>query len=351
MVTKYDLINEYKRFGYHKIKQMDIVGCEMMWKKDEEQKAVLILDNLASIANAKSNCRTLRDKAVSMMKGLKRENVLLVIISYAGRRRPPYLGKNVICLAAHSFKVHYGLFSPSMFEEIKIAREVSYTRDAVTRYRNSFFGIPSKYYTASVVYIIMALNIIFSLQAFGRSDLFGFSVDTVYKNKESYRLLSYMFVHLNILHLVGNMLSLFFIGRMYAVRNGAGKFIAVYLYGGVYAAIMSMAYAMYLTGHVDVITVGASGSIFAILGALVGDVLTDKNTHRKFGVVIFCIIGFISSMGANTDIACHFGGMVLGFILAIIFRAAEKYKEDAYYGKYLRILRKKDQYIGVMRNL
>ena len=97
-------------------------------------------------------------------------------------------------------------------------------------------------------------------------------------------LLTSMFLHSGILHLLVNMLSLYFIGNFLEMLIGKKRFIWFYLISGIFAGLFFAVLAFYfgnyevgekLFGSPEIFAVGASGAIFGIAGAL--SVLTPKN--------------------------------------------------------------------------
>lgn len=91
------------------------------------------------------------------------------------------------------------------------------------------------------------------------------------------------------------------------------------------------------------ITVGASASIFGILGALAAFLIINWTALEKYGSIrsqLCCIIGFllffslIFSLGPNTDVVGHLGGLTGGllFSLAILPGLEEKNQYLTFFG-------------------
>jgi membrane associated rhomboid family serine protease len=80
----------------------------------------------------------------------------------------------------------------------------------------------------------------------------------------SFALFASMFVHADILHLVGNMLVLYFIGVSLEERIGTRRTMAIYLLTGLLATI---GYALLRWGQ-DFALVGASGAVSGLMGAI-----------------------------------------------------------------------------------
>lgn len=83
------------------------------------------------------------------------------------------------------------------------------------------------------------------------------------KNNEWYRLLTSMFLHGSLLHVFFNMYVLFYLGALLERILSKWLFLTFYLVTGLFAS-----FAVYALGNPNVVTVGASGAIFGIIGAL-----------------------------------------------------------------------------------
>lgn len=146
---------------------------------------------------------------------------------------------------------------------------------------------------------------------------------------EIWRLFSHQFIHGSILHLVANMLVLFFLGREVALRLGPIVFAAVYLIGGIAAALLEL-----ISGFVfqqPGAMVGASGSVSALLGVyamLVPDQVlrlllfffipvTGRVMKLAWGWVILNLgLGLITYLTGTAGVAwiAHAGGTLYGFL-------------------------------------
>lgn len=142
----------------------------------------------------------------------------------------------------------------------------------------------------------------------------------VYEQK-FYRLFTYMFLHANTSHLFNNMLVLFFLGDNLERAAGKWKYLIIYFASGIIAGIVSMGYNMF-NGY-NTISVGASGAIFGVVGAMTNIVirhkgkLEDISGRQMILFVVFSLYGGLTSQGI--DNAAHIGGLIAGFLLALIF--------------------------------
>lgn len=77
---------------------------------------------------------------------------------------------------------------------------------------------------------------------------------------------TYMFAHSSIMHLLFNMLALFFFGTQVERELGSNEFLLFYFLTGTLAGVFSLA-VYWFTGAFGVILLGASGAVFAVLFA------------------------------------------------------------------------------------
>ncbi|MCR4842155.1 MAG: rhomboid family intramembrane serine protease [Eubacterium sp.] len=131
-------------------------------------------------------------------------------------------------------------------------------------------------------------------------------------------LITPIFLHFDLEHIVSNMLLLFFIGKIMEDALGPVRFLILYLVAGVAGNVLSLLVEMTTLDYV--VSAGASGAVFGVLGGVLFEVLYHKgmyagmSTRRLiFFILLSLYIGF-SSSGINNS--AHIGGLVTGFVLA-----------------------------------
>jgi rhomboid protease GluP len=140
-----------------------------------------------------------------------------------------------------------------------------------------------------------------------------------------WRLLTYMFVHAGLIHIAFNMWCLWDLGRLCESLYGRWTFGAVYLITGVGGGLARLAWDPRIP------SVGASGAIFGLAGALIASFYLGEFSLPRVALsgplrslVVFVVfnLGFGQVMG-GVDNACHVGGLVTGLVLgALIARLA-----------------------------
>ena len=148
----------------------------------------------------------------------------------------------------------------------------------------------------------------------------------VFSQKQYYRVLTAMFMHSNISHLFNNMLVLLIVGVNLERAAGKFKYLLIYFGTGILAGITSISYNMWKDygqfSDTSVYSIGASGAIFGVVGAVLFIVIINRgrleniNTRQMVLFVIFSLYGGI----ANTQIdqAAHIGGFAAGILLAAL---------------------------------
>ena len=137
---------------------------------------------------------------------------------------------------------------------------------------------------------------------------------------EYYRIFTSMFLHFGPQHLGNNMLVLFFLGDCLERNLGRWKYAVVYMAGGVGANLLSL--FVELKQGQEVVSAGASGAVFAVIGALIYVVLVNKGRIENFTVRQLILMAALSLYHGVTSVgidnAAHFGGLICGLILGIL---------------------------------
>lgn len=128
---------------------------------------------------------------------------------------------------------------------------------------------------------------------------------------EYYRIITYMFLHGGIMHLLLNMFSIYVFCCEYEKMVGTTKFIFVYIISGILSGL-----TIYIIS--DGITVGASGAIFGIFGAMYAYSIKNKYAFdleaKKVLVIIMAMNIIFTFITPNVSVSGHFGGLIAGFI-------------------------------------
>ena len=182
-----------------------------------------------------------------------------------------------------------------------------------------------------VTYIIIVLNLMVFLYGMLHSNdelinIFGNNYELVQKG-QFYRLLTCMFVHGSIMHLLLNMYALYTIGPVVERYYGKSKYIFIYLVSGLLGSVFSSVFM-----SAGSISIGASGAIFGLLGSICYFTYYYRATLQGIlrdsivpVIVINLIIGF---MLPSVDLVAHIGGLLGGILVSMGLGIGDKYRKN-----------------------
>ncbi len=140
-------------------------------------------------------------------------------------------------------------------------------------------------------------------------------------------IITYAFYHERFLHILFNMLWLYFMGQLFVEYLGEKKLIAIYFLGGIAGAVLFILfYNVFPLFNADVnfsIALGASASVLAITIAIatllpeytVALFVPGFTVKLKYIAVVLFLIDLLSIAGSNAGGSiAHIGGAVFGFI-------------------------------------
>jgi len=177
--------------------------------------------------------------------------------------------------------------------------------------------------------LIIANSVVFLLMwLFGGTEavrlfgsLFALTPADVIGRLYVWQLASYLFLHAGFMHILFNMLPLWFFGRDLEDIWGTRRFVQFYFFCGIGAGVI-VVLANYLFGNPAIPTVGASGAIYGVM--LVAAVLWPDRTvifyifpiKLKYLVMILGAMAFFSVRDLNSGVSdiAHLSGMAFGYI-------------------------------------
>ena len=179
-----------------------------------------------------------------------------------------------------------------------------------------------------ITYALIAINVVvFILSVFNDAILPMFAVnrELIVNFNQYYRLFTGMFLHAGILHLLFNMYALYIIGMQLESFLGKAKYLIVYLLSGIGASMLSIFFS-------NSFSVGASGAIFGLMGALLYfgyhyRVYLDSVVKSQIIplIILNLILGFTIS---GVDNWAHIGGLVSGILATMA--VGVKYKSTKF---------------------
>ncbi len=205
-----------------------------------------------------------------------------------------------------------------------------------------------------VTWILIIVNVIVFIWQFNRGLLensyaswldirtYGAIPNNIMNVDRLYTLLTSIFMHGGISHIVGNMLYLFIFGDNIEDRFGHIKYLVIYLVFGVIAGLTHSWFS--IGDDLYIPTIGASGAISGVLGAYVllyprarvATIIFLGYFGRIIKIPSIFILGFwfimqflYSFLDPYSNVAywAHIGGFIIGFIVAIPFKISKTRKQ------------------------
>lgn len=187
---------------------------------------------------------------------------------------------------------------------------------------------------------LIALNVIYFLylEIVGSSENTLFMIQhgamfepLVVEQKEYYRLLTAVFMHFGISHIGNNMLILFIMGDNLERALGHVKYLIFYLVCGIGANVVSL--MVNLGQGAAVVSAGASGAIFGVIGGLLYAVMINHGHLEELSMrqlvimILFSLYFGFTSTGVNN--VAHVAGLVIGVLTAVLlYRRPKSVKRE-----------------------
>lgn len=207
----------------------------------------------------------------------------------------------------------------------KITDDINNTNERKNKKMDKIFSTKKPIITIGLILLCILMFIISS----GGYDnykllIFGANSGFLVKNGQIFRLISYMFLHAGIMHIFLNMYSLYIVGPRVEDFFGKWKYLLIYLLSGISGGLLSIGL------NPNVLSVGASGAIFGLFGALLyfgynyrGYIGTIIRSQILPIVIYNLLIGFFIP---NIDMWGHIGGLIGGIITANMLGTIENKK-------------------------
>ncbi|CAK9185312.1 unnamed protein product [Ilex paraguariensis] len=169
----------------------------------------------------------------------------------------------------------------------------------------------------------------FSFQPFKENPLLGPSSTTLEKmgaldvskvvdKHQGWRLITCIWLHGGVFHLLANMLSLLVIGIRLEQEFGFVRIGLLYVISGLGGSLFS---ALFIQSN---ISVGASGALFGLLGGMLSELITNWTIYANkaaalLTLVVIIVINLAVGILPHVDNFAHIGGFLSGFLLGFVF--------------------------------
>ncbi len=200
---------------------------------------------------------------------------------------------------------------------------------AEQRFAQAFFSRATP-----VTYALLAVNVgIFLLMWFvsgGTDDpavliAFGAKTNELLQSGDWYRLITPIFIHAGLIHLLSNSYALWMVGPQVERLYGSARFLLIYLLAGV-GGVVGSYIGQQMLNKPAVPSVGASGAIFGLFGVLAVFGFRYRSElppafRRAFGAGVLPVIAINLVIGFSIpfiDNSAHIGGLATGAVLTFI---------------------------------
>jgi membrane associated rhomboid family serine protease len=175
-------------------------------------------------------------------------------------------------------------------------------------------------FSLNAVWFLIAVNVLVFVFTLVRPEAVYFlGLTPAYFLQQPWTIITNLFVHGGIAHIVVNMISLYFLGSFVLRLLGEKKFLLVYFVGGIIGNIFYL-----FLGPRLIPGVGASGAIFALGGVLA--IMAPKLPVFMFfvpvpiplwiAIIVFLLISFFPGIAWQA----HLGGLLVGVVAGYYFR-------------------------------
>lgn len=182
---------------------------------------------------------------------------------------------------------------------------------------------------SQVVLIIIIANVLFSMKGFSDQRFFNknkFQIGSI-KKGEYLRMFTSAFLHVDQMHLIFNMLTLYFFADNVVDAVGIWKFVVIYLGSLLFGGLFTLNY------HKNNLYYSAVGASGAVMGVLYAAIMLYPEMSLAFmfipipipgyifgiGYLLYSIYGMKKSVG-NIGHSAHIGGAIGGFAITLLLQ-------------------------------
>ncbi|MGB9675901.1 MAG: rhomboid family intramembrane serine protease [Candidatus Bathyarchaeales archaeon] len=134
-----------------------------------------------------------------------------------------------------------------------------------------------------------------------------------------WQLFTAMFVHVDIVHLLGNMFFLLIFGLRAEELFKPVEYVLIYLLSGLAGNLLTLLFGP------SMVSAGASGAIFGIFGACI-IYLRHAFGQSIIGALFYAFFMLMISAGQGVNNLAHFGGVLVGLLLGYLIAGGRKQK-------------------------
>lgn len=322
-------INDYaealKLMGY---KESIKPGWYTYVKLDKGRYKVVVMlhNNFGNLIQTENNLNMIKEQIDNDAKTLpieaEREFLFVILVSKKAFFEGLGRDNNVLQIAENG-KYKKSLKDAVFNEELKELNSSRIYEQAVNN-RLSYSYL-YKHRTSFITFLIAAICVFLMAK---RVDplTYGASYNLVRLQGHYQNLITANFLHVGLLHFLGNLITLLIIGTTLEKKIGHARYFILILSSALFTSAVSISW-YFIKGNPEMITVGLSGVLFAILGAdIVYGFKHKENIIYPLAFIVFNILSGVLSPNVNNT--AHISGLIFGEWFMLIMILAFGAKKD-----------------------
>ncbi|MEF2763909.1 MAG: rhomboid family intramembrane serine protease [Mediterraneibacter sp.] len=196
---------------------------------------------------------------------------------------------------------------------------------------------PQAVCTTGLMVINVLVFFLLSLRGDTESGYFMLQYGAMYEplvteGHEYYRLITSLFLHFGIQHLLNNMVMLGALGYQLENEIGRIKFLLIYFISGIGGNLCSLYWNV--SHGEQVISAGASGAIFGLMGALLYIVAVNRGRLGRLsgrGMLIMVALSlYFGLTSSGVDNSAHIGGLICGILITVLLYRRKRMDHSQY---------------------
>lgn len=191
--------------------------------------------------------------------------------------------------------------------------------------------------TTGLIVINVLVFFLLSLRGDTESGYFMLQYGAMYEplvteGHEYYRLITSLFLHFGIQHLLNNMVMLGALGYQLENEIGRIRFLLIYFISGIGGNLCSLYWNV--SHGEQVISAGASGAIFGLMGALLYIVAVNRGRLGRLsgrGMLIMVALSlYFGLTSSGVDNSAHIGGLICGILITVLLYRRKRMDHSQY---------------------
>lgn len=196
---------------------------------------------------------------------------------------------------------------------------------------------PQAVCTTGLIVINVLVFFLLSLRGDTESGYFMLQYGAMYEplvteGHEYYRLITSLFLHFGIQHLLNNMVMMGALGYQLENEIGRIKFLLIYFISGIGGNLCSLYWNV--SHGEQVISAGASGAIFGLMGALLYIVAVNRGRLGRLsgrGMLIMVALSlYFGLTSSGVDNSAHIGGLIWGILITVLLYRRKRMDHSQY---------------------